>query len=353
MPWSIIAPIAGSLLSAGAAGDAADTQAAAAGAATAEQRRQYDLTRSDALSQYNQVRADQQPYRTIGNSAIQRLAQGMGYAPTVPGIRASSQSTQVAPNEAQIRAELTPQYTQSGMVPTGSGDTWDGRYVPGQSTVNQAGLDAAVQARMQQPTNLTQGEDGVYTTDPNAAGFGSLSKNFTMADYQADPGYQFRLNQGQQGIQRAASARGGQYSGATLKALSRFNSDQASQEYGNAYSRFNTDQTTQFNRNASLAGVGQTANTAVGNAGNATQSILANTGINSAAQIGQGIQNAGAARASGYVGQSNALGEGIRGAYNNYSQNQAMNGFGTKPMGIAGTYSSGYVPDYNPVVGGY
>lgn len=165
---------------------------------------------------------------------------------------------------------------------------------------------------------------------------GQYARNFGLSDFQADPGYQFRVQQGEQGINRAASARGGQYSGATLKALARFNQDIGSQEYGNAYSRFNTDRTTQFNRNASLAGIGQTANTAVGNAGNTAYGNIATAGQNSANQQGNAIQNAGEARASGYVGQANAIGSGIKTLYNDYQQNQAlnnMNGYG------AGGYS--------------
>ncbi len=155
---------------------------------------------------------------------------------------------------------------------------------------------------------------------------GQYARNFGMSDFQADPGYQFRLQQGEQGINRAASARGGQYSGATLKALARFNQDMGSQEYGNAYSRFNTDRTTQFNRNATLAGIGQTANTAVGNAGNAAYGTIASAGQNNAAQQGAAIQNAGEARASGYVGTANAIGSGIKQLYNGYQQQQALNG---------------------------
>lgn len=73
---------------------------------------------------------------------------------------------------------------------------------------------------------------------PNA-----LTRNFAMSDYQADPGYQFRLDQGNRGLNNSAAAGGGLLSGATLKAIARWNSDQASQEYQNAVNRYN------FNRN--------------------------------------------------------------------------------------------------------
>lgn len=158
---------------------------------------------------------------------------------------------------------------------------------------------------------------------------GAYTKNFSMADYQADPGYQFRLQQGEQGIQRAASARGGQYSGATLKALANFNSGLASQEYGNAYSRFNTDQTTRFNRDSSIAGIGQTANTAVGNAGTNATNAIGTAGMQNAFNTGQNIQNAGEARASGYVGSTNAIGSGVKQLYNAYQQSNALGSLGS------------------------
>ena len=171
---------------------------------------------------------------------------------------------------------------------------------------------------------------------------GEYSRSFGMADFDADPGRLYRLSQGEQGINRAAAARGGWNSGATLKALARFNSDQASQEYGAAYSRFNTDRTTKFNRNATMAGYGQTANSAIGNAGTQAYGQIAQAGQNNASLQAQSAQNAGEARASGYVGAANALGGGIRSIYNNYQQNQYMNqGLGYTPP-----------PDYGSGMGG-
>lgn len=181
---------------------------------------------------------------------------------------------------------------------------------------------------------------------------GDYAKSFTLADYQADPGYEFRRQQGEQGIQRAAAAKGGAYSGATLKALANFNSGLASQEYGAAYSRFNTDKTTQFNRNATVAGIGQTANTAVGNAGTSAYGTIAQAANANTNQQSQALQNAGEARASGYVGTTNAIGSGIKQLYNGYQQNQAL-GSNTYVPYIGGasnqtanfdTYGPGYSP---------
>jgi hypothetical protein len=171
---------------------------------------------------------------------------------------------------------------------------------------------------------------------------GEYSRSFGMADFDADPGRLYRLSQGEQGINRAAAARGGWNSGATLKALARFNSDQASQEYGAAYSRFNTDRTTKFNRNATMAGYGQTANSAIGNAGTNAVNQMTNNGQNSAFQQGRTIQDAAEARASGYVGAANAIGGGIRQWYNGYQQDQAMNNMNTSNLKDWSSSQSGY-----------
>ena len=81
---------------------------------------------------------------------------------------------------------------------------------------------------------------------------------------------------------RSAAATGGAQSGSTLKALSRFNQDYASNEYANWY-----------NRLANMAGQGGTQANSLG--------VM---GYNTAGQVGQALTNAGAARASGYTQQA-------------------------------------------------
>lgn len=171
---------------------------------------------------------------------------------------------------------------------------------------------------------------------------GELTRSFTMDDYQEDPGMQFRLQQGEQGINRAATASGARYSGATLKALSRFNSGLASQEYGNAYSRFNSDQGNKFNRLSAMAGTGQTAVTQAGQAGQNAYSNIANAGQNNANAQGNAVQNAAAARASGYIGSANAFNGALQTGVNAYAQNQYMKGFSanTPPPDYSTSYES-------------
>jgi hypothetical protein len=131
-----------------------------------------------------------------------------------------------------------------------------------------------------------------------------LKPGETPAQYQAqDPGYQFRLDEGNKAIQNSALARGGAFSGRAAKDLMRFNQGQASQEYGQSY-----------NRLASLAGVGQTAT----NSGN-------ELGANYANNAASNMIGAGNARASGYIGQANAISGGIGNAINGYQNTQMMN----------------------------
>ena len=127
-------------------------------------------------------------------------------------------------------------------------------------------------------------------------GIANAPKGFT--GFTADPGYQFRLDQGQQSIDRMASARGLRLGGATLQAGAAYNQGMASQEYGNWY-----------NRLAGLAGVGQQAN---------AQQV--NAGQNYANAYGQNALAAGQAKASGYSGMNDAFQGGI----NNYFQYQGM-----------------------------
>lgn len=124
-----------------------------------------------------------------------------------------------------------------------------------------------------------------------------FQKSFTAADFQQDPGYQFRMQQGQDAIERSAAARGGLQSGGTLKAINEYGQNFASNEYGNAYNRFNNDRTTRFNRLSSIAGAGQTATNEVSQAGQ-----------NFGAQAGQNAIGAANAQGAAGIAGANAWG---------------------------------------------
>ena len=137
---------------------------------------------------------------------------------------------------------------------------------------------------------------------------GALTRSFTTADYQADPGYAFRLAEGQKALERSAAARGGLYSGRAAKDLTRYTQDYASNEYNNAYNRFNANQTNQYNRLASLAGVGQTANNAMASSGTSYANSVSDIYKTNATNQANSALTAANAMTSGYTGLGKALG---------------------------------------------
>ena len=146
-------------------------------------------------------------------------------------------------------------------------------------------------------------------TSPGERGiYGSLTRPFSMADYRADPGYQFRLSEGMNAIQNSAAARGNLLSGGTLKGITRYGQDAASQEYGNAYNRYNQNQGNTFNRLSGLSGTGQTAVNQLGQAGQNFAGNVGNIGMTNAANQGNAALVGANARASAYQGIGNALG---------------------------------------------
>ena len=136
---------------------------------------------------------------------------------------------------------------------------------------------------------------------------------FSMEKFRADPGYGFRLSEGQKALDRQAAARSGLISGGALKAATRFGQEMGSQEYVNAFNRFQTENLARLNPLQSLAGMAQTSTGQLGQAGQTM-----------ATGVGEAGAQAAQARASGYMGQTNALSQGLN-QYLNYSQGQERN----------------------------
>lgn len=167
---------------------------------------------------------------------------------------------------------------------------------------------------------------------------GKYNRDFTIDDFQKDPGYEFRLSEGMKALERSRAARGGLYGGATGKALTRYGQDYASGEYTNAFNRYMAQRDAQFNRTAAVAGIGQTATQQVGN-----------YGMNAANNISQNQIGAGNARASGYVGSANAINSGIGQGVNLWQRYMQQNG-GTWAGGGSPTYT-GYDSGGGPAYG--
>lgn len=292
MSWVAVAVIGGSVVTAGV-GAASARSAARAGqrgadAASAEQARQYDLTRADFA-----------PQRELGQGAVGMLGRLYG----IP-IRTEAQRT--AEQDVLMGDTYLPAgtYSDSPSNPRGSniffGDRQIGRVVPGGANgrfIAEPGVDInglALQREQQA-----------------GAGAGAPTAGPDMSVFFESPDYQFNLTEGQKAIDRSLAARGRTLSGAGVREGVRYASGMASNEYGNFY-----------NRLANLAGLGQSA----------TQSTAA-AGANAANNISQNHLFAANARANGYMQAGQAANNAVQGGIQNYMLYQYLNKPATTPTG--------------------
>lgn len=146
--------------------------------------------------------------------------------------------------------------------------------------------------------------------DKTAADYGKYARDFSMADYQADPGYAFRLSEGMKQLGSQARAQGGAVSGRTMMGAQNYAQGLASQEYGNAFNRYQTNRANQLQPLGNLMSSGQAA--ASNQAGAAGQ-----YGSNA----GNAMMAAGQAIGAGQLGAANTLASGLGTAASAY-QNQ-------------------------------
>lgn len=114
-----------------------------------------------------------------------------------------------------------------------------------------------------------------------------LTQGFNPGDLTNDPGYQFRLREGQSALERSLAARGLGQSGAALKAAQEYGQGLADQTYNDAYSRW-------LQQNSQLSG-------------------LSGTGLNSAMASGQLEGVRGDIRANALASKSNILTQALTG----------------------------------------
>lgn len=300
MPPAIIAAgigavgaVGGGLIASSGAKKAANAQAQAAQDAQAAQERMFQ----------QQVQL-QEPFRQAGMTAQQQIMYLLGlgspddYGAGAQGVKATAYD----PSQTYYFADGTaynPQQDRANAVPGAMGAF-------GRISANIAErLGAGAQGMT--PEQMVQ-RGLLYTQAPTTGGarpggeFGSLAKPFGMDQFEADPGYAFRQSEGMKALERSAAARGNLLSGASMKGIQRFGQDLASQEYQNAFNRYQVERAARLNPLQSLMGSGQSsANTLTSAAGQFGQASAANA------------MNAGAARASGYVGSANALAGALSG----------------------------------------
>ena len=136
--------------------------------------------------------------------------------------------------------------------------------------------------------------------------------------FEETPGYQFRLKEGINALERGAAARGKVLSGGQQKALVRFGQDYATGEYRTEEDRSIGRYYQELNPLFSLAGLGQMGTNLGANAATTTGANMGNAlisgGTNQAnilntlgTNVGNNALYSGTARASGYINQANAL----------------------------------------------
>lgn len=310
MSWGMVAvagaSLVGGALSSNASRRAANTQQQAADRAS---QMQWDM--------YEQGREDQAPWRTGGEAGLNQLMHLLGIRP----MSASMQQTQGNFDEAAYLA-ANPDVAEFIRNNPGQMTAWSHYNDSGRAEGRQF---AATPGAQQQQAAL--GEDS----------FGSLGRSFTRQDLDDDEGYQFRLQEGQKALDRAASAGGRFFSGRSLKDTARFSQGLASQEYGDAFNRFQTERNNRLSPLFQLAGLGGTSAMQAGNQAASTGNALASN-----------IIGAGNAAAAGQVGSANAWQNAGQQGIGLWQQNQLMqmlnpNQATTQPWRNNGSlYSSAY-----------
>lgn len=182
----------------------------------------------------------------------------------------------------------------------------------------------------------------------------------TAAQAQAQPGYQFGLQAGQTALQSSAAANGSLFSGGTAKALNNYAQGYADTNYQNVYQNalntyqtqfnaFNTGQNNTYNRLAGLAGIGQQTSAQLGNQGVSTGNSISNTLLGGGQIIGQNLNNAAAATASGYASLGNSLGNATNNLGQSYLLSQLL-GLNNPATAAVGNPAAGSVsPDLSSV----
>lgn len=412
-----VAGVAGAAISSSAAGDAADAQSGASREATLAQQQAQAQMRQDLspwvesgrganslLNRYlgiggagsgrvtsnglqtgltpDQVRQQLLSRYTTSNSGANAPGAPKFDINSLPMMerlqyeRIKSNPAARAEFEAAHLGQPTSVRDLSGANTGVQGDVMQWQQAPGAtSSVDENALNAAIQQYYAEQEELNRAAEA----DPN---YGSLLRayrdgaefdsgpaydagpafdrgadfSFTGKDLASEPGYQFGLNQGTQGIERGQAARGNFLSGAAMKELTRFNEDYAGTKFGDAFNRaynthntnftgrlneYNTNQATNLNEyNTNLNRRQNEWNTNLGAYNDNRNRIfnflngVSTLGQNSAAQTGAGAMqvannvsnnalSAGNAQAAASIASGNALQSGLNTAANSLRQPQA------------------------------
>ena len=169
-----------------------------------------------------------------------------------------------------------------------------------------------------------------YIRPYQEAGTAALSQmqNFDPSSVAMDPEYQFQLQQGQQGIESGAAARGGLLSGANLASLAQYGQGLATNYAGRKYQRLADMANLGYGAGVNLGNIAQNRATAANQATAAgvsnTLGLIQQGTALAAAPFTGGMSLAGAAPVTGGLsptspGALNSIGQG--GGFGQYNPN--------------------------------
>lgn len=150
----------------------------------------------------------------------------------------------------------------------------------------------------------------------------------TLEEAKQNPGYQFALDTGTAALDKSAAARGNVFSGTQGTALQEFGQGLGEQNYEQVYNRAMQNYMSRYNTLMGGTQVGQTATGQFGQQGQAAAVNTANVDLTGAQQQAQQINNAAAARASGYLGSANAYNNMLKNMNDQASSAAMMFGLG-------------------------
>lgn len=400
--------IAGAAISGGLSFLSGSKQAGAVEAAGAQSAQALlestEMQIDEIRRQYDIGRADMAPWRQYGRGALEILGEGFGLYPT----EGASQPVSGSPVQAAAAPVTTtpgqpPQYNLDAIrslllndpyvremdaYPERNGPNAASRYVYGLSddeliaAAAQRGITPerypAVAAAAQEAAPTTAAPEQTYGVERRGGGEFMEPIIFDpsgvrgMAMLEMDPGYEFRLAEGEKAIQRMAAAGGhavsdgrGIASGRTGKALLRYGQDYASNEYGRAYGRAYgkltdiyrsrvADRDARYNKLAALAGAGQTAATNTASLGAGAAGQIAGAYGAQGANLAQVYQGQGTNLANIYGGMAQNLNNSVQGFMANRAAERARTDQNALLQAFIGgggvTGSSIPMPSYAPNV---
>ena len=191
-------------------------------------------------------------------------------------------------------------------------------------------------------------------TAPITDQFGSLMRdNPEQFKFEADPGYQFRKDQGERDLNTQMASMGLTNSGAALKSGMEFNQGLANQEYSNAWNRYldrnniyNANRDTKLNALSGFAATGQHAADNLSNNENVYGQNVTGAKANQNAIAQGNITGAANARAAKWAGVGNTINNGVN-SFLAYQSSQPSKNATPKIMkaqsSMMGTTASNYV----------